>query len=394
MKFILKLLVISAVFFSQLSTVTANTPIATQSDATPTDRKAAIFALTRDPKIDQRHVKILEDLIASRVANSGFQTLTREMIVDSLSISMKNSVAVDPQNNHETFASELVDSWKGTGQIEDNIEKKLDEQSSMMRLAQIIGADLIVVAVAESYGTEKIVFKGNGLAPVATTTIRNELRVSYRLAFASSGGAVAGDSIKISRAWRESENLHRETDDLLNGMFDEVSVRLAGKIIESNQAVKEVPDLQVAEVMFNTKALLPGGVPLQLPVYQNGDVNMPVSANIAADVIVDGVSLGSVPGSLNVVTGLHQIVVQAEGFKPWKRFINVSSGQKFDVMLEMTPQGYEKWKEIITFLSELSQKTKLTDAEVKQMEAKSEAMRKAGLIITVGGNDLEMIRKK
>jgi hypothetical protein len=54
--------------------------------------------------------------------------------------------------------------------------------------------------------------------------------------------------------------------------------------------------------------------------------------------------------------------------------------------------SYAKWKEIITFLSDLSRKTKLTNAEVKQMEAKAEAMRKAGLIVTVGDQGLEVIR--
>ncbi len=176
-------------------------------------------------------------------------------------------------------------------------------------------------------------------------------------------------------------------------MFDEVAGQLAEKIVAANQSLKEVPKVQAAGVQFNVKAVLPGGVPLQLPVYDNGNVKLPVSTTVAAEVMVDGVSIGSVPGELHCATGLHQISLQAEGFKPWKRFVNVAEGQKFDVSLEMTPEGYAKWKEIITFLTDLSQKTKLTDAEVKQMEAKAEAMRKAGLIVTVGSNGTEIIRK-
>lgn len=394
MKSILKLIVISGGLFTGFTLLAANAPAPAQPSELATERKAAIFVLTRDPKIGHQQVKMLEDLIAARVASSGFHTLTRDMIVDSLSNSMKHPEVMEAPPKEKEFISKLIDSWKGTGEVEKSVEQQLDEQSSIMRLAQTIGADLIVVAVAESYGTEKTVFKGNDLAPVATTTIRNNLRVSYRLAFASTGGAVAGDSINVTRAWRESESLHRETDDLLNGMFDEVAAQLAEKITASNQAVKEVPKVQATGVIFNTKAVLPGGVPLQLPVYENGDVKLPVSATVVADVVVDGVSVGSVPGDLNVATGLHQIAVQAVGFKPWKRFINVSAGQKFDVLLEMTPEGYAKWKEIITFLSDLSQKTKLTNAEVKQMEAKAEAMRSAGLIVTVGGNGLDVIRKK
>lgn len=356
------------------------------------ERKAAVFALSREPKVDRQQVKILEDLIAARVASTGFQALTRDMIVDSLSRSMMQPGSGSSPKENE-FMAQFLAMVKGRGLVEKSVEQQLDDQSSIMRLAQTIGADLIVVAVAESFGTEKRVFKGSELAPIATTTIFNNLLVSYRLAFAATGGAVAGDSIRVSRSWRESASLTRESDDLLNGMFDEVAGQLAEKIVVANQTVKEVPKIQAAGVQFNVKAVLPGGVPLQLPVYDNGNVKLPVSTTVAADVMVDGVSIGSVPGELRCATGLHQISLQAEGFKPWKRFVNVAEGQKFDVSLEMTPEGYSKWKEIINFLSDLSQKTKLTDAEVKQMEAKAEAMRKAGLIVTVGSKGTEIIRK-
>jgi hypothetical protein len=306
---------------------------------------------------------------------------------------MKHPEAGAPQKT-KALLEQFDAALQKPDKVEKSLEDQLDEQSSMMRLAQTIGADLILIATAESFGTEKRIFKGNELAPVATTTIFNNLLVSYRLAFAASGAAVAGDSVRVTRAWRESESLTRETDDLLNGMFDEVATELAKKITAANQEVKEVPKVQAAGVQFNIKPLLPGGTPLQLPSYENGEVKLPVSATVAADVMMDGVSVGSVPGQLRLATGLHQVLVQAEGFKPWKRFVTISEGQKFDILLEMTPEGYEKWKEIITFLSDLSRKTKLTDAEVKQMEAKAEAMRKAGLIVAIGNNGMEVIRKK
>lgn len=336
---------------------------------------------------------MLEDLIAARVAKLGFATLTRDVVVDSISTALKlpeGGATQESKSTLEQFAAAL----QKPDNVEKSLEDQLQEQSAMMRLAQTMGADLIIIATTESFGTEKRIFKGNDLAPVAATTTFNHLLVSYRLAFAASGAAVAGDSVKVTRAWRESESLTRETDDLLNGMFDEVAAELAKKIPAASQEVKEVPQVQAAGVKFNINPVLPGGTPLQLPSCERGGVKLPVSATVAADVTMDGVSVGSVPGELRCTTGLHQILVQAEGFKPWKRFVMISEGQKFDILLEMTPEGYEKWKEIITFLSDLSRKTKLTDAEVKQLEAKAEAMRKAGLIVTIGNNGMEAIRKE
>lgn len=376
-----------------MTSLMAQAPPPSANPQTPAQRKAAVFVFTREPKVGVQQAKILEDLIAARVAKLGFATLTRDVVVDSISKAMKHPEAGATQKSKSTL-EQFAAGLQKPDKVEKSLEDQLDEQSSMMRLAQTIGADLIIIATTESFGTEKRIFKGSELAPVATTTTFNNLLVSYRLAFAASGAAVAGDSVKVTRAWRESESLTRETDDLLNGMFDEVAAELAKKITAANQEVKEVPQVQAAGVKFNIKPVLPGGTPLQLPTYENGDVKLPVSATVAADVTMDGVSVGSVPGELRFTTGLHQILVQAEGFKPWKRFVTISEGQKFDILLEMTPEGYEKWKEIITFLSDLSRKIKITDAEVKQMEAKAEAMRKAGLIVTIGNNGMEVIRKK
>jgi hypothetical protein len=372
-------------------TTSAQVPAAANPDA-HSDRKAAIFVFSREPKVGKQQVKMLEDLIAARVSSQGFQALTRDTIVDSISKSMQQPAA-EVTENQKQFLSQITAALGTTGQLEKPLEDQLDDQSSVMALAQTIGANLIVISVVESYGTEKRAFKGNDLAPIATTVISNNLLVSYRLAFAASGGSVAGDSVRVTRSWRETDGLSRETDDLLNGMFDEVAGDLAQKISAANSQVKDVPKIQSSDVQFNVRLVLPGGAPLLLPTYQNGDVQLPVSATVAADVLMDGVSVGSVPGGVHITTGLHQISVQSAGFKPWKRFINVSEGQKFDVLMEMTPESYEKWKDVITYLSDLSRMTKLTNAEVKQMEAKADAMRQAGVIVTVGSNGAEVIRK-
>ena len=168
-----------------------------------------MFVFTREPKVGVQQAKILEDLIATRVAKLGFATLTRDVVVDSISKAMKHPGDTETQKE-KTFLEQFAAVLQKPDKIEKSLEDQLDEQSSVMRLAQTIGADLIIIATTESFGTEKRIFKGNELAPVATTTIFNNLLVSYRLAFASSGGAVAGDTVKVTRTWRESDSLTRE----------------------------------------------------------------------------------------------------------------------------------------------------------------------------------------
>ncbi len=298
-------------------------------------------------------------------------------------------------NKTETtsFFEDLRNALKSKEPVAKSLEDQLDEQSSVMRLAQILGAEMIVIAVTECFGTERTTFKGNDLAQVPTTTVVNNLRVSYRLVFAASGGAVEGDTLLVTRTWRESDSLSRQTDDLMSEMFDEAAGELCEKIVAANAGVKEVPKVQAVGVQFDVKPGLPGGTALQLPVYENGNVELQVYTTVAADVILDGITVGSVPGNIKIASGLHQIAIQAEGFKPWRRFVNVSEGQKLDILLEMTPEGYNKWKEIISFLSDLSKQTKLTDAEVKQIEAKADAMRKAKIVVTIDKNGASRIER-
>jgi hypothetical protein len=371
---------------------------ASASDPSQTPRKAAVFVFSREPKVGRQQVKILEDLIAARVSSQGFSTLTRDVVLDSVGRAMKQptieGLTKKDQAKTAEFYSQITDALHQPDNVNKSLEDQLDEQSSVMRLAQAIGADLLVIAVVESYGTDQRDFKGNDLAPVATTTTFNNLLVSYRLAFAASGAAVTGDTVRVSRAWRESQSLHRETDDLMNGMFDEAAGELAKKIAAANHEIKEVPKVQAVSIVFNVKPVLPGGTLLQLPSYWSNNVAMSVDATVAADVSLDGVSIGSIPGDIHMATGLHQLTVQAEGFKTWKRFVNVTEGQKFDIQLQMTPEGYEKWKEVIAFLSDLSRETKLSDVEVKQMEAKADAMRKAGIIVTINPNSTNIIKKE
>jgi hypothetical protein len=373
----------------------AQVPPADTSQTLP--RKAAIFVFSREPRVGRQQVKMLEDLIAAQVSSMGFTTLTRDVVLDSVARAMKQptleGLSKEDQAKTTEFCSQITDALHQPDNVNKSIEDQLSEQSSVMRLAQTIGADLLVIAVVESYGTDQRDFKGNDLAPVATAVTFNNLLVSYRLAFAASGAAVAGDTVRISRAWRESQNLHRETDDLMNGMLDEAAGELVKKIAAANHEIKEIPKVQAVGIVFNVKPVLPGGTVLQLPNYRMNNVEMAVDATVAADVILDGVSIGSIPGDFRMATGLHQVAVQAEGFTTWKRFVNVSDGQKFEIQLEMTPQGYEKWKEVIAFLSALSHETKLTDVDVKQMEAKADVIRKAGMIVTINQFGTNIVKK-
>ncbi len=83
---------------------------------------------------------------------------------------------------------------------------------------------------------------------------------------------------------------------------------------------------------------------------------------------LDGVAIGSAPGSFQARPGLHKLRLSREGFKVWERTINVHSGDELRVAMQMSDADYPRWKDNLSFLQGLEVDRKLTDAEVKRFE--------------------------
>ena len=130
------------------------------SSAEPGDqsiRKAAIFVENRAGQAFDAKVPVLEDFITSRITEKGFSVISREVVIDSL----KN---YDSENNKSPDGEKL--------------DTLLSNNTSALRLAQLMGADYIIMTSITSFGTEKKSFKGYG---VETVNIITNLRASYKI---------------------------------------------------------------------------------------------------------------------------------------------------------------------------------------------------------------------
>src|SRR5690606_24466402 len=55
---------------------------------------------------------------------------------------------------------------------------------------------------------------------------------------------------------------------------------------------------------------------------------------MAATVEVDGLAIGSAPGTFEVKPGLHKLRVTREGFAPWERTVNFVKGMTLNVAMQ------------------------------------------------------------
>jgi hypothetical protein len=330
----------------------------TYQQDTPRDvqRKIAIIVQNRGSAALNDKVPVLEDLVSSRVAGKGFSVISR----DDVTRSLKNySTGKDP--NGELGA----------------LDRSLEDNSSALRLAQNLGADYILVPSIVSLGTEKKNYSGNG---INTLNITHKLRVTYKIVEAGQGGAVRGGAFTSEKNIRQTADLQTESSDVINELLDDAAEQLADAIAQNAPSLPaEVA--KAAMVNFNVACTMTD--PRQQPILisalgitaDNHVVltNQPMAVQ-AMDVTVelDGVALGSAPGSFQGRPGLHKIRLSREGFDTWERTINIYEGQNLRVALQMSNAGYARWADTTAFLATLDANRKLTDAEVKRIEGIAE----------------------
>lgn len=333
---------------------TGNT-FAADAPAAPLRKIAIIVQNHADASLNDK-VSALEDLVASRVAGRGFAVISREDVTRSL----------------KSFS----DGKQPNGEL-NMVDRSLEDGSSALRLAQNLGADYLLVPSLVSLGTEKKEYTGNG---IGTLNVTHKLRVSYKIVEADLGGAVHGGVFTSEKNFRQTAGLTTESDDVVNELLDDAADQLAAAMVQGGKALP----MDVAKAaMVSFKVACSMTDPRQQPILisalgistDNKVVltNQPVAVQ-AMDVTVelDGVAIGSAPGTFQGRPGLHKIRLAREGFDTWERTINIYDGQNLRVALQMSNEGYVRWKDTTDFLATLDASRKLTDAEVKRLEGIAE----------------------
>lgn len=319
-------------------------------------RKIAIIVQNRGSAGLNDKVPVLEDLVASRVAGKGFTVISR----DDVTRSLKNYS--DGKNPNGELTA---------------LDRILEDNSSALRLAQNLGADYLLVPSIVSLGTEKKTYNGNG---INTLNVTHKLRVSYKIAEANEGGAVRGGAFTSEKTLRQTAELQVDSSDVINELLDDAAGQLAEAIVQNARSLP-VQVAKAALVSFKVACTMTD--PRQQPIAISAIgitadnrvvlTNQPVAVQ-ALDVTVelDGVALGSAPGTLQGRPGLHKIRLSREGFDTWERTINIYDGQNLRVALQMSNAGYARWADTTAFLATLDAARKLTDAEVKRIEGIAE----------------------
>jgi hypothetical protein len=332
------------------------TNVQTERAAVSKTFSAAVVISNRAGKDYDDKISVLEDLLSARITDLGFSLLSREVVVDNLRKFDPNSVSA--------------------ARPADSLDAQLTDQSSALRLAQNMGADYIVQASIASYAATKrtVTAYGNTLNNYDYT-----LRVTYKILDASGGGSLTGDVAKATRTEQATANASSEVQGIFDDLLDEATAQItsslrtriaAGKITAPKPAatlvtitiMPEAADLFIPDVRINAEN-----------VVTVGESKFKVTP-LNATVEVDGVAVGTAPGKITLRPGFSKLRISREGFDAWERTISASEGQVLNVAMKMSAAGYARFKDATSFLNELKNGTKLTDAEVKKIEGEAKSL--------------------
>lgn len=326
-------------------------------------RMTAIFVANRADKSLDDKLAALEDFVSSRVTEKGFSLISHEVVSDAWSSFQRE--------NPRTA-----------------IDEALGNQSSALRLAQMLNADYLLLASISSFGStsKKTTISGKDVSSATYT-----LRVTYKLVDGVQGGTLAADTISVSETIWETVGPETIDSDLVNRLLDEAAVKVADSL--SKKEIREHL-AKPGQVNFTVACGIAdvGGQPISVPdirLTEDGKVvigRSPIELQaVAVTVELDGAAIGSAPAKFSASPGLHKIRLTHEQCKPWERTINISQGQNLKVVLQMTDESYQRWKDQTAFLQTLENGRKLTDAEAEKIKGLAKFLGNSRYVIDIQG---------
>jgi hypothetical protein len=208
------------------------------------------------------------------------------------------------------------------------------------------------------------------------------VRVTYKILDGQTGASLAADTVKLSTLVQQTPHAIQASTDNLDELLDQASVKIAASLKSRIDSGRITPPVAAALVTITLKAEAADLTIPDIRIDESNTVSISESkfkvSALSATVEVDGVAVGTAPGSLTVRPGLSKLRITRAGFKPYERTVNFLAGQSLTVALELSEEGYARWKDSTSFLNGLRNGAKLTDAEVKVLEGKAKMLEQSG----------------
>lgn len=281
--------------------------------------RAAIFVQNRAGDAYEGKIDVLNDLISARLTERGFSVLDKQYVAERF-------------REARDYDAEIKKTIQALTSFEvDFTPDDTFKDVSVLRMAEMIGADYIIVASLTSIGHTEKVFTGEGTIHGVDNAVTDyTARITLRVLEAAGGGSVYGDDVRATERIPQTENLHILSSDIINNLLDtaaaEIASRVGGRVEKIRMAKVEKPDVVPFTVIISNVE----------------------GATIELDGAAIGTS-GAEPQVFYARPGIHNMRVFREWFFPWERAVNIQANQVLTVALELSDAGIARFRDLEGF---------------------------------------------
>lgn len=330
-------------------------------------RKTAIFVKNTAGDALNDKVAFLEDQVASRVGGKDFAVISRDDVISAIKVYPTDQPAPADRN---ALGSKL--------------DRLLSDNSSTTRLAQNLGADFVLLVSIGSLGKTTNHLKLDGLG-VETINVIHNLRGTYKVIEAVTGAALGGGPVKATKTIRNTAGAQTGSDDVVNELLEDAATQVAEGFLAKAATFKATTAPDKVEISIACSPKDVEGHEVSLPdlrLNENNEVTKGekmLTAQVSATIEIDGLALGTTPARIKIAPGLHKLRLTRPGFTDVEQTINGVNGLTLNLTMQMSPEGFQRWKQVRDFLDHLDLSRKLTDAQVKAIEGYAQMLRQSGI---------------
>ncbi len=217
---------------------------------------------------------------------------------------------------------------------------------STVRVAQMLGCDYIMlVSIVRASSARRTA----GGRAVTTFTLNMSTKVNEAVQGSSVYGSNWSNKIPVPGEFAADDDAMNYYNDLVDRWAEETGQEIA----EKAPTWRRVDAAQVQLVSFSVSTTvdkLIGGLEsgVRAPNELLDEMRRVVGG---VTVELDGVALGSAPGTFQASPGLHQLRVTRQWMQPWQKTVNIQEGAAFDIGLELSDAGLQRYRNMEAFRS-------------------------------------------
>lgn len=334
---------------------------------TETGKPTAIVVANRAGADFAGYIPVLEDFVQAEVDGAGFEVISPESVLQAVS------------------------NLEGVGRTE--LDQTFSESTTAVRLADTLGARYILLATISSFGSEKRVIKAYGV-DAKNQVFR--LRGTYRVLDGTSGATLTAEPFQVEKVFQDTEYASTSSDDFGNELMSDAAKEIGWAFSNAVRKgdIRDVTPRSDATVNFYVQCTVQDMRVPDVVLGPGGDYQLTTHdfqlEQTGVTVELDGIAIGTSDSAtaLSATPGIHRIRLTREGFEPWERTVNVRSGLRLNVALQMSPEGHARWMANTQFLQNLKADRALTAAEVEQIRGLAQMFRQSGIKIDIQGTEL------